>query len=428
MKWLSAEGKIDEREFCAEFIAAFPIKCIGGRIYSVDGEESGESIKAKIGEMIFQSGIKSGVATKTVNLYEALKLYCHSDPLPISAVEIHVQNGILNTNGKFSSQKDFCINRLNVEYVPTPGEPKHFLAYLSELLENEDIRTLQEYLGYCLIPSTKGQTALFIIGSGGEGKSRIGAVLNSIFGKAMLTGDFHRVESDRFFRYNLINKLLMVDDDMQMSALKSTGYVKSIITAETPIDVEAKGQQSHQELLYSRFLCFGNGSPKALYDKSEGFARRLLILTTKPKPPDRVNDPYIADKFIIEKNEIFLWIFKGLKRLIANNFRFTVSERARQNLADAMTENCNIIQFLADENYVLLGEGETASADLYYYYSLWARRNALEPLKKHTFIAWLHDNQHRYGIQNDNHIKNNFGQEVRGFRGIKIKPIYDRRE
>ncbi len=424
MKWLSAEGKIDEREFCAEFARVLPLKCIGGRLYSVDGEESAENIKARIGDMIFQSGIKSGIATKTLNLYEALKLYCHSEPLSVNANEIHVQNGVLNTNGKFSPQKRFCVNRLKVEYVPNAGEPKRFLAYLNELLDGEDIQTLQEYLGYCLVPSTKGQTALFVIGSGGEGKSRIGVMLNSIFGNAMLTGDFHRIESDRFFRYNLINKLLMVDDDMQMSALKSTGYVKSIITAETPIDVEAKGQQSRQELLYSRFLCLGNGSPKALYDKSEGFSRRLLILTTKPKPPDRLDDPYIADRFIEEKNEIFLWCFRGLQRLVGNNFRFTISEKARQNLVDAMTDNCNIIQFLADENYVVIGEGETASAELYFTYSCWCRRNALEPLKKHTFVAWLHDNKRKYGIQNDNHIRNNSGLEVRGFRGIKIKPIY----
>ncbi len=423
MKWLSADGKIDEREFCAEFCAHYPLKYVGGRFYSADGEENAENVKAKVGEIIFQSGIKSGIANKTVNLFEALKLFCHSEPLPINPNEIHVQNGVLNTNGKFLPKKEFCINRLNVEYVPTAGEPERFLAYLAELLDDEDIRTVQEYLGYCLIPSTKGQTALFLIGSGNEGKSRLGVIMRDMFGGAAITGDFQRVENDRFFRANLVNKLLMIDDDMKMSALKSTGYVKSIVTAETPIDVESKGQQSRQELLYSCFLCFGNGSPKALYDRSEGFARRLLILTVKPAPVGRVKDPYIAEKFIKEKSKIFLWFFRGLQRLIANNFCFTVSEKTRQNLADAIAENCNVIQFLADEDYVVLGEGETASAELYYYYTLWARRNALEPMKKHTFTAWLNDNQRKYGIQADNHIKSNFGAgEARGFRGIKIKP------
>lgn len=240
MKWLSADGKIDEREFCAEFSTTYPLKFIGGRFYSVNGEENGDNVKAKVGEIIFQSGIKSGIANKTINLFETLKLYCHSDPLPINPNEIHVRNGVLNTNGRFSTKREFCVNRLNVEYSPTAGKPGRFLAYLTELLEDEDILTLQEYLGYCLIPSTKGQTALFIIGSGGEGKSRIGVVMTDILKNVVITGDFQRVEHDRFFRANLVNKLLMIDDDMKMSALKSTGYVKSIITAETPIDVESK--------------------------------------------------------------------------------------------------------------------------------------------------------------------------------------------
>ena len=55
-------------------------------------------------------------------------------------------------------------------------------AFLSELLGPEDIPALQEYLGYCLIPSTKGQKMLMLIGKGGEGKSRIGVVMNAIFG------------------------------------------------------------------------------------------------------------------------------------------------------------------------------------------------------------------------------------------------------
>ncbi len=39
--------------------------------------------------------------------------------------------------------------------------------------------TLQEYIGYCLIPSNKGQRMMVIKGNGGEGKSQIGAVLGT---------------------------------------------------------------------------------------------------------------------------------------------------------------------------------------------------------------------------------------------------------
>lgn len=248
VSWLIDNDKVDEVEFCRVFCAEKPLKCIGGRFYGLNGEVSGERLRAQIGQIVGEL-IRTGFARVVNNVFEALKLYCYSEPLPLRENKIYLGNGTLSTDGKFTSKNDFCLNRLNVSYNPeTSNDPVHFLAFLSELLAPEDILTLQEYLGYCLIPSTKGQAALFIIGNGGEGKSRLGIVLHSIFGDSMIFGDFHRVETDRFFRYNLVGKLLMVDDDLQLSALKSTGYIKTIITAETPIDVEAKGKQSEQAM------------------------------------------------------------------------------------------------------------------------------------------------------------------------------------
>ena len=66
-------------------------------------------------------------------------------------------------------------------------------------VEPEDIPALQEYLGYCLIPSTKGQKMLMLIGKGGEGKSRIGVVMNAIFGLNMNT-TFHPESREQSFR------------------------------------------------------------------------------------------------------------------------------------------------------------------------------------------------------------------------------------
>ena len=282
-----------------------------------------------------------------------------------------------------------------------------------------DIATLQEYLGYCLIPSTKGQAMLFIIGNGGEGKSRIGIVLQEIFKSAMLIGSFQRIETDKFFRYNLQNKLLMLDDDMQMNAFSSTGYIKNLITAEIPVDVEAKGQQSQQAMLYSRFLCFGNGSPKALYDKSDGFARRMIILTTKPVPENRRNDPFLAEKLIAEKDKIFCWMFDGLRRLIRNNFRFTISEKTRRNISEVMADNCNIPEFLEDRSYISFGSGYSESTQaLYSAYVDWCHKNLMNILNQNTFSTWLRSNSAKWGMTPTNHISVD-NREVRGYKGVK---------
>ena len=77
-------------------------------------------------------------------------------------------------------EKELCLNRLPVEYQPDAPAPTKWLEFLDSLLIPEDILTLQEYLGYLLIPSTKAQKMLVMTGKGGEGKSRIGLLPLSV--------------------------------------------------------------------------------------------------------------------------------------------------------------------------------------------------------------------------------------------------------
>jgi putative DNA primase/helicase len=142
-----------------------------------------------------------------------------------------------------------------------------------------------------------------------------------------------------------------VDDDLQLEALPSTGYIKSLITVQIPTDIEYKGKQSYCEKLYARFLCFGNGTVKSLHDKSHGFARRMIILSAKPVSQNRETNPNIADEIIAEKSGILNWLFEGLQRLIAKNYKFSLSERAKLNAAEMMSDNCNIIEFLTTATF-----------------------------------------------------------------------------
>ncbi len=64
---------------------------------------------------------------------------------------------------------------------------------MSDLLYPEDIPTVQEFIGYCLIPSNKGQRMMVIKGNGGEGKSQIGVVLSRLFGYNMKDGSISKI-------------------------------------------------------------------------------------------------------------------------------------------------------------------------------------------------------------------------------------------
>ena len=419
--WLTEDYKLMEPEFCRTFLREHPMRCIRGRFYTVDGLVADESsLKKKIYEEI-SPWLETKIARKVDELLNALRMAAYSEPIALECDRIHVANGTLFVDGRFSPEKAYCNNRLTVNYNPDAPPPEKWLRFLSELLYPEDIPTLQEYLGYCLLPTTKGQKMLILIGKGGEGKSRIGLVMRSIFGDSMNTTSIQKVENNRFSRADLESKLLMVDDDMDMSALPKTNYIKSIVTSECKMDMERKGVQSYQSQLYVRFLCFGNGALTALHDRSDGFFRRQIVLTTKDKPPGRTDDPFLSEKLIAEREGIFLWCLDGLHRLLVNNYRFTISDRARENIAVVVREANNIVDFLASAGYVQFkADSEAATRDLYAAYKVWCEDNTESPLSPKSFSGFIAQNADAYRLEATNNVYIGSGKRCRGYVGIEV--------
>ena len=402
--WIDEKGKIIEPEYCRDFLSRHPMRCINERFYTVDGPLPDESkLKRTIYEEI-SPWLHDKVAQTVEQVIKALKLAAYADPLPLQCDRIHVANGTYFLDGTFTEEKEYCGNRLSVSYRADAPAPQHWLRFLSELLEPEDIPALQEYLGYCLIPSTKGQKMLMLIGKGGEGKSRIGVVMNTIFGLNMNTTSIQKVENNRFARADLEGKLLMIDDDLDMNALTKTNSVKSIVTAELRMDLERKKEQSYQGQLYVRFLCFGNGALTALHDRSDGFFRRQIILTTKDKPAG-----------------IFLWCLEGLRRLIANHYHFTISQRAKDNISSAVRDANNILDFLDSEGYVAFkADYESSTKNLYAAYKRWCEDNAETPLSPKSFANQLSQNAERYHLEPVSNLHIGGGKRCRGYMGIYV--------
>ena len=218
----------------------------------------------------------------------------------------------------------------------------------------------------------------------------------------------HVLPSEKAFAYK-----------MRMEALKQTNYVKSIVTAQDKMDLEKKGKQSYQGWMYARLLAFSNGDLQSLYDRSDGFYRRQLILTTKEKPAARKDDPDIAEKMCCELEGIFLWAFEGLQRLVRNQFRFSESERAKGNRDVVKQDANNVILFMESTQYVELNPNKSISSkELYAIYTIWCEENAFSPLKSRTVSDFLVGSAKKYGIEHSNNMVNAAGRRVWGFKGI----------
>ena len=420
------ENKVlNEVVFCEDFLKKHPMISVGGQFFSVDGRiHDEESIRKEIYEAL-RPFMTTGLTKRASALLEMLRLEAYTPELPVYEDRLHLKNGTLFLNGCFHEYKEFCRNRLPVNYNPDAAPPEKWLSFLQELLEPEDILTLQEFMGYCLIPTTRGQTMLLIKGNGGEGKSRIGVVMQAIFGSNLKNGSIAKVEHSPFARADLEHELVMIDDDMKLEALKSTHYLKTLITAEGPMDLERKGEQSYQGEMYVRFMAFSNGDLQSLYDRSDGFYRRQLILTVRKKTPDREDDPFLADKLCAEAEGILLWCLEGLQRLRKNKFHFTESGRTRDNREEVRRNADNILLFLRSEGYIRLkADCAITSAELYAIYCMWCSDNTYKPMSARTLSMTLKKHAEEFGLEHDNHIANAMGKQVNGFWGIgaQIRP------
>lgn len=237
---------INEALFCDEFLSSRKIIFADGAFFTPDGRVTDDlPLRGEIYEELKCCAVNN-IPRKITNILEVMKLAAHIGDFVPEADRIHLANGTLKLDGSFTEGRlNIVRSRLPVAYRPDAPAPVRWLSFLDGLLYAEDIPTLQEFIGYCLIPSNKGQRMMVIKGNGGEGKSQIGAVLGALLGSNMKDGSIGKISENRFARADLEHILLCVDDDMRMEALRQTNYVKSIVIAQGKMDLERKGKQSY---------------------------------------------------------------------------------------------------------------------------------------------------------------------------------------
>lgn len=415
--------RILDNLFVEDYCAEQGLKCLNGVLYTSSGRLEDNEVRADIQYRI-KPWCDINLSRKTEMLLNGVKNECYFKAPPPKENLIYCADGalILTEKGEImSAEPEFTINRLNVSCRLSAPKPERWLSFLNELLEPDDIVTLQEYLGYCLIPTTRAQTMLFLIGRGGEGKSRIGVVLYEIFQNSMLIGSLSNIQEDRFAGAALENRLLFLDDDLKGSKLSDTDFIKTVVTAESPIQVQRKGVDLYSVRLYCRMLAFGNQAIGSIFDRSDGFYRRQILLMCKRAPKGRIADTKLSEKLIAEKQGIFLWMLEGLKRLAKNGYIFSISADSARLMQERREEDNNVVAFMKDSSSVEFAETYDASSrELYDCYLRWCSANAEPALSERTVLNWIKQNAGEYKIKPSTNIFRQ-NRKLRGFKGIRTQ-------
>lgn len=388
------EKSVNEPVLANELIKKYGVKCWNNKLRTLNGDIEDEKIKQVIQSYIEPYIIKK-IAVITENILKVIKTKCYCEEPKPDRESIHFPNGTLKVDDKglftvFSKQKEFCRNRLATNYNFNAPEPKLFLKYLDDLYTPEQIVIIQQFLGYCLIPTNALGITVHIYGRADSGKSRLAFIMMNILGKQNAIMSKISKLGERFGGANVEGKLMYIDEDTSETALANTQIYKTLVTIgdNTPIDLEAKNKQKNIFIPYARFLTFGNFVIQSLYDHTQGFYRRMIILECKPAPKERKKIANLDSLIYKKEGEAVLkWCIDGLNQLIKNDWKLPLTDELIKHSNELKYESDSVKQFIEEDEHIIKNTptAKIHTVDLYKGYESYCNNNGLKPVTIQTF-------------------------------------------
>src|SRR3989338_880367 len=233
---------------------------------------------------------------------------------------INIANGVLDitTNSLLDHKNTYLfLHIIPVKYIPEadcPGIKK----FLYEILNEEDVAIIQEWLGYALYRSYFIKKALILVGERDPGKTTLIRLFSELLGKENISGvSLQRLVSDKFSAAHLFNKHINIYDDLSFKDVNYNGAFK-IATGGGIITGEYKFGEQFQFENYSKLTFACNKIPNVKDTNDDAYFNRWIIIPFNKT----VLNP---DKFLINKlttpdelSGLLNFALSGLKRLLDN--------------------------------------------------------------------------------------------------------------
>jgi len=196
--------------------------------------------------------------------------------------------------------------------------PDAWLAFLHDQWgdDPQSIESLQEWFGYLLVPDTRQQKLLMLVGPKRSGKGTIARVLTALVGRGNVTAPTLSGLAERFGLWPLLGKSVAIISDARLSGrADQAAVVERIlsITGEDSITVDRKNLTPLTLQLPTRFVILTNELPK-FTDASGAIVSRVILLhTTRSFYGEEDHD--LTEKLLAELPGILLWAIEGWRRL-----------------------------------------------------------------------------------------------------------------
>lgn len=250
---------------------------------------------------------------------------------------IPYQNGLLLRESKelIPHTNDFLSkNVLTYDYDPNAKCPI-WLQFLASIfpdaedktkVDEDRVKMLQEYMGYCLTQDARFQKALMLVGKTRGGKGTILSLTTALVGIENTTA--YKLDSlgKDFGLKTLVGKQLATVGEFELDSKdgkKLCEALKTILSDDLQ-NVKVKFKEDINEIIDAKFMIATNSSPR-LIDPSGALPGRFLYLAFEESFYGK-EDYDLKGKLLAELPGIANWALEGLDRLHANKGKFTLGK------------------------------------------------------------------------------------------------------
>lgn len=341
-------------------------------------------------EKVMLAKIPSLKDAQRKEVYKYICLKCDKEGEFANPKYIGLKSSILDiqTGEEFPYSPKWIINnRIKQEYNPNAYSELMDKTLNKVCCNDPEIRALlEEMIGYTMYRKNTMQVCFILTGEGSNGKSTILNCIKKLIGRENYTSLDLRELEETFKPAELHGKLANIGDDISAKFLENSSVFKKCVTGESFI-VQRKYAQPFELECYATQIFCANELPQ-VKDKSDGFARRIMIVPFNAKftKNDPDYDPFIEDKLLSDESIQYLvkLAVEGLKRVLYNR-HFTKSITGEAEKDDYMKSNNNVLEWLEYEPKI---ENEPVN-DVYLAYQVWCTQNGCVAVKKLNFTKEL---------------------------------------
>ena len=290
-------------------------------------------------------------------------------------------NGTLHIPTRTLTDHDpalYATSGVGFHYDPNATAP-HWSYFLDSILSEPTREFLQEFAGYALTTDTSHETAVWLYGPPGGGKSTFLSGLQTMLESRAGLLSLADIERSRFALANLPGKTLVVATEQPETYIASTDVLDAIISGEL-VTFERKFKDPVTIAPRCKIAWAMNDLPR-INNPNNGIFRRVKVVEFPAIPTDD-QMPELKEELKKEGAGILNWALEGLDRLRRRG-RFAIpaevigaTENFKQtnDIPAAFVTDCCLTGYDSDGNPFTV-----QSAHLYNRYRQWCIDNGHKP-------------------------------------------------